>query len=115
MAFLRITSPTDIPRRVVLPHLPIVSSVSRDDHRIGSKAEQATASVPTEAVVAQPARMSSRAARIARLADAIDRTDGGLRAVWLLTAGFHEQLFGFGSRQAGGVRSTFAHDGPFHQ
>jgi hypothetical protein len=49
----------------------IVSSVSRDDHRIGSNAEQATVSVPTEAVVvAQPARISSgigsNAARIAR-------------------------------------------------
>ncbi len=33
------------------------SSVSFFDHRIGSKAEQATASVPTEAVIiAQPAR-----------------------------------------------------------
>jgi hypothetical protein len=62
----------------------MVSSVSLDDHRIGSKAEQATASVPTEAVVvAQPAKISSAigssAARIARLADEIERMGGGLR------------------------------------
>ena len=54
------------------------------DHRIGSKAEHATESVPTEAVVvAQPARIgssvSSSAARIARLADEIERMGGGLR------------------------------------
>jgi len=50
----------------------------------GSNAEQATASVPTEAVVvAQPARISSgignSAARVARLADEIERMSGGLR------------------------------------
>src|SRR5581483_5427753 len=62
----------------------IVSSVSFFDHRIGSNAEQATASVPTEAVVvAQPLRISSgisgSAARIARLANEIERMGGGLR------------------------------------
>jgi hypothetical protein len=60
----------------------IVSSVSFFDHRIGSKAEQATASVPTEAVVvAQPGRISigSSAARIARLANEIERMGGRLR------------------------------------
>jgi hypothetical protein len=62
----------------------MVSSVSFFDHRIGSKAEQATASVPTEAVVvAQPARISSgissSAARIARLANKIERMGSGLR------------------------------------
>jgi hypothetical protein len=58
--------------------------VSFLDHRIGSKAEQATASVPTEAVVvAQPARISSgissSAARIARFANEIEGMGGGLR------------------------------------
>jgi hypothetical protein len=62
----------------------IVSSVSRDDQRIGSNAEQATESVPTEAVVvAQPGRISSgirsNAARIARLANEIERMGGRLR------------------------------------
>jgi hypothetical protein len=62
----------------------IVSSVSLFDHRIGSNAEQTTASVPTEAVVvAQPARISSgigsSAARIARLANEIKGMSGGLR------------------------------------
>ncbi len=62
----------------------IVSSVSRDDHRIGSNAVQATASVPPEAVVvAQPGRISSgigsSAARIARFANEIERMGGGLR------------------------------------
>jgi hypothetical protein len=62
----------------------IVSSVSFFDHRIGSNAEQATASVPTEAVVvAQPARISSgigsSAARIARLANEIESIGSGLR------------------------------------
>jgi hypothetical protein len=56
----------------------IVSSEPFFDHRIGSKVEQATASVPTEAVVvAQPLRINSRigssAARIA-LANEIART-----------------------------------------
>lgn len=54
----------------------IVSSVSFADHRIGSNAEHATASVPTEAVVvAQPGRIrsgvSSSAARITDFADKI--------------------------------------------
>jgi hypothetical protein len=62
----------------------IVSSVSRADHRIGSIAVQATASVPPEAViVAQPGRISSgigsSAARIARFANEIERMGGGLR------------------------------------
>jgi hypothetical protein len=62
----------------------MVSSVFFFDHRIGSKAEQATSSVPTEAVVvAQPARVSSgigsSAARIARLVNEIERIDCGLR------------------------------------
>src|SRR5579883_361420 len=62
----------------------IVSSVSFFDHRIGSNAEQATALVPTEAVVvAQPARISSgigsSAARIVRLANKIKCMGGGLR------------------------------------
>jgi hypothetical protein len=56
----------------------IVSSVSRDDQRIGSNAEQATASVPMGAVVvAQPGRISSaigsNAARITRFANEIER------------------------------------------
>jgi hypothetical protein len=58
--------------------------VSFFDHRIGSNAEQATASVPTEAVVVtQPARISSgigsSAARITRLANEIEGMSGGLR------------------------------------
>jgi hypothetical protein len=62
----------------------IVPSVSFFDHRIGSKAEQATASVPTEAVVvAQPVRNSSgigsSATRITRLANEIESMGGGLR------------------------------------
>jgi hypothetical protein len=62
----------------------IVPSVSLFDHRIGSNAEQATASVPTEAVViAQPGRIgssvSSSTARIARLGDEIERMGGGFR------------------------------------
>jgi hypothetical protein len=62
----------------------IVSSVSFFDHWIGSKAEQATASVPTEAVVvAQAARISngigSSAARITRLANEIEGMGSGLR------------------------------------
>jgi 3-phosphoglycerate kinase len=63
----------------------MVSSVSFFDQRIGSKAEQAIASVPTEAVVvAQAARISSgssgnSAARIERLANEIDGMGGGLR------------------------------------
>ncbi len=62
----------------------MVSSVSFFDHRIGSNAEQATASVPTEAVVvAQLAKISSgissSAARIARLANDIEGMVCGLR------------------------------------
>ncbi|HVY89071.1 MAG TPA: hypothetical protein VG942_09405 [Hyphomonadaceae bacterium] len=62
----------------------IVSSVSLFDHRIGSNAELAIASVPTEAVVVtQPARINSgvgsSAARIARLANEIERMGGRLR------------------------------------
>jgi hypothetical protein len=62
----------------------MVSSVSFFDQRIGSKAEHATTSVPTEAVVvAQLARISngigSSAARIARLANEIEGMGGGLR------------------------------------
>lgn len=60
----------------------MVSSVSFFDHRIGSNAEQATASVPTEAVVvAQPGTISSgigsSTARIARFANEIERMGGG--------------------------------------
>jgi hypothetical protein len=62
----------------------MVASVSAFDHRIGSNAEQGTASVPTEpVVVAQPVRISSgissSAARIARLANEIEGIGGGLR------------------------------------
>jgi hypothetical protein len=62
----------------------IVLSVSFFDHRIGSNAEQATGSVPTEAVVvAQPGRIasgvSSSASRIARFANEIEGICGGLR------------------------------------
>jgi hypothetical protein len=62
----------------------IVSSVSFFDHRTGSKAEQATALVPTEAVVvAQPGRISSGigsiATRIARRTNEIESMGGGLR------------------------------------
>jgi hypothetical protein len=62
----------------------MVASVSFVDQRIGSKTEQATASVPTEAVVvAQPARISSgigsSAARIVRLANEIEGKGGELR------------------------------------
>jgi hypothetical protein len=76
----------------------IVSSVSLFDHRIGSKAEQAIASVPTEAVVvAQPGRISSgigsSTARIARLANEIEGMGSGLRN-------------GFGP--AGALRPSFA-------
>jgi hypothetical protein len=58
--------------------------VSFFDHRIGSKAEQVIASVPTEAVVvAQAAGISSSigssATRIARLTNEIEGMSGGLR------------------------------------
>lgn len=73
------------PKRHCAP-LPVgwLLSVSPFDQRIGSKAEQAIASVPTEAVVfARPGRISSgngsNAARIARLAYEIERMGGELR------------------------------------
>ena len=55
----------------------MVSSVSLADHRIGSKAEQATASVATvPVIVAQPGRIrsgiSSSTARIACLGDKVE-------------------------------------------
>jgi hypothetical protein len=63
----------------------IVGSVSRRDHRIGSKAEQATASVrsPVAVVVTQPVRIcvarSGSATRIASRLDLVESMGRSLR------------------------------------